>query len=194
MLGSGPAGHRDPVTPGYASPVEWIVRALVVLGFIAIFLRFAPRDEAGRAQLPRVIDDSIGMWALRRLAGRNLGDWTDDLEVVDGSAAMALERRLGSIGGGRPSGQMSSAATRYAASAARFQALGIRPAGSVARQRRPGARPLGRVQIGSGLEAQPAEPFVLERRLAATAAALVLVIVGIVVVLASRAPSGAHLT
>ncbi len=58
------------------------------------------RDEAGRAQLPRVIDDSIGMWALRRLAGRNLGDWTDDLEVVDGSAAMALERRLGSIGGG----------------------------------------------------------------------------------------------
>ena len=49
--------------------VEWIVGALVVLGFVAIAVRFLPRDAAGQVRLPRVVEDSIGMWAVRRLTG-----------------------------------------------------------------------------------------------------------------------------
>jgi hypothetical protein len=61
--------------------VEWLVGALAVLGFIAIIVRFVPRDEAGQVRLPRIVDDSIGMWALRRLTGRRLGmlEADDDL-------------------------------------------------------------------------------------------------------------------
>jgi hypothetical protein len=60
--------------------VELLVGALVVLGFLAILARMLPRDAAGRAVLPRIVDDSIGMWALRRLTGRPLWErpWDDD--------------------------------------------------------------------------------------------------------------------
>ncbi len=44
--------------------------AFAVLGFLAIIGRFLARDASGEIRLPRVVDDSIGMWALRRLTGR----------------------------------------------------------------------------------------------------------------------------
>lgn len=50
--------------------MEFVVGALAVLGLVAIVARFSPRDASGELQLPRIIDDSIGMWALRRLTGR----------------------------------------------------------------------------------------------------------------------------
>jgi hypothetical protein len=60
--------------------VELIVAALVLLGFVAIITRFITRDEAGQLRLPRVVDDSIGMWALRRITGRRLWErpWDDE--------------------------------------------------------------------------------------------------------------------
>lgn len=74
--------------------MEFIVGALVVLGFLAIIARFFARDASGRVQLPRVVDESIGMWALRRLTGRRLGmrddpELDDDL-VVGGNAAAPI--------------------------------------------------------------------------------------------------------
>ncbi len=54
--------------------MEWLVGALVVLGFLAIIARFLTRDASGEIRLPRIVDDSVGMWALRRLTGRPLGD------------------------------------------------------------------------------------------------------------------------
>jgi hypothetical protein len=62
--------------------VELLVGALVVLGFLAILIRFLPRDTAGRVQLPRIIDQSIGMWLLRRAIAGRRGDgaWDDEVE------------------------------------------------------------------------------------------------------------------
>ena len=145
--------------------MEWIVGALAVLGFIAIALRFVPRDDAGRAQLPRIIDDSIAMWALRRLTGRPFGDGIDRLDATN-------------------------AGTRFAASASRLRALGIPPASSVSTRRRPRTVPVGSALVRSRHEDRPVEPFVLQRRVAAAAAALLLAIVGVVVVLASGGLSG----
>ena len=60
--------------------MELIVAALVLFGFVAIITRFITRDEAGQLRLPRVVDDSIGMWALRRITGRRLWErpWDDE--------------------------------------------------------------------------------------------------------------------
>lgn len=79
MLGSAPpvadgVGQRS----GYRQLVELIVGALVVLGFLAILTRFIARDPSGEIVLPRVIDDSIGMWVLRRVTRRRL--WERPLE------------------------------------------------------------------------------------------------------------------
>jgi hypothetical protein len=62
--------------------VEILVGALVVLGFLAILVRFIGRDASGEIRLPRVVDDSIGMWTLRRITGRRLGarEWGDEIE------------------------------------------------------------------------------------------------------------------
>ena len=63
--------------------MEFLVGALVVLGFLAILIRFIGRDSSGQVRLPRVVDDSIGMWTLRRITGRRLGAraWDDEIEA-----------------------------------------------------------------------------------------------------------------
>jgi hypothetical protein len=149
--------------------VEWIVGALVVLGFFAIFVRFAPRDEAGRARLPRIVDDSIGMWALRRLTGRPLWD-----------------------GGmlGDPAAAAGSAPTsRYLASTSRLRQLGVRPAQSLSPRHVAVTRPIGNATVDRR-QARPAATVVLQRRLAAIAAVLVVGVVVLAMVMAPRATSG----
>jgi len=91
--------------------VEWIVGALVVLGFVAIVVRFVPRDEAGGARLPRIVNDSIGMWALRRITRRPSG--------AAGTSGAAQSTSLDS--------------SRFVVSASRLQAIGVRPAGAARR-------------------------------------------------------------
>lgn len=160
MLGSRPAGWDTPVLGGMSTPVEWIVGALVVLGFIAIVVRFVPRDEAGRALLPRLVDDSIGMWALRRITRRPLGS---------GGA--------GTSGAGGPA---YPASTRFVVSAARLQALGVR---------RAGAARLGSAGRRQGRR-DAADSLKLQRRLAAIAAVLVIGVVALAVVLILLGPRG----
>jgi hypothetical protein len=89
--------------------VEWIVGALAAFGLIAVVLRFVARDEAGELALPRIVDESVGMWALRRVTGRPLGDrsrrrglaglvaqYPAELHpVADLVARMAARRRAG---------------------------------------------------------------------------------------------------
>lgn len=52
--------------------MELLVAVLVILGFVAIAIRFGLRGPSGPARLPRIVDDSIGMWLLRRVTGRPL--------------------------------------------------------------------------------------------------------------------------
>ena len=49
---------------------ELIAVAVVAFGFGAIAVRFIPRDERGSPRLPRIVDESVGMWAIRRALGR----------------------------------------------------------------------------------------------------------------------------
>ncbi|HSL33570.1 MAG TPA: PKD domain-containing protein [Candidatus Limnocylindrales bacterium] len=64
-------------------PLEPIVVAFAVAGVVAVVFRFLPRDASGARRLPRRIDESVGMWAIRRALGRptdvpdDPADWTD---------------------------------------------------------------------------------------------------------------------
>ena len=82
--------------------MELIVGVLVVLGFLAVVTRFFARDASGEIRLPRIVDDSIGMWALRRITGRRLGEraWDDEIRddlPVDSGASAATRAALGAI-------------------------------------------------------------------------------------------------
>jgi hypothetical protein len=105
--------------------VELIVGALVVLGFVAIVARFITRDETGQIRLPRIVDDSIGMWALRRITGRRLWErpWDDEQPEqieLDPTSSDPTRAALGTIARANatdPSlGPAKVAATRYVAS------------------------------------------------------------------------------
>jgi PKD domain-containing protein len=81
--------------------VELIVGTLFVLGMLAIAIRFAPRAPSGEVLLPRVIENSIGMWALRRLTGRRLAEPPQDAAAADpGLFVEDVERRLAGGGAG----------------------------------------------------------------------------------------------
>ncbi|HZC32155.1 MAG TPA: hypothetical protein VE640_02590, partial [Candidatus Bathyarchaeia archaeon] len=156
--------------------MEWIVGALVVLGFIAVIARFIPRDDAGRARLPAIVDNSIGMWALRRLTGRPLWDGSDRV-------------------GPRTARPAQGASTRYAASPSRLQALGIRPAGATQRStptRRPPMATPARVRVASTHrrpEEHPAGSLVILRRLVAIIAIIAIAAVAIWVAFVPHGPS-----
>jgi hypothetical protein len=82
--------------------VELIVGVLVVLGFLAVVTRFITRDASGEIRLPRIVDDSIGMWALRRVTGRRLWEraWDDEIPddlPTDSNASAATRPALGAI-------------------------------------------------------------------------------------------------
>jgi hypothetical protein len=51
-------------------PLEIVVPAFVVIAFVAIVWRFLPRSADGSVRLPAVIDESIGMWLIRRTVRR----------------------------------------------------------------------------------------------------------------------------
>jgi hypothetical protein len=101
--------------------VEILVGALVVLGFLAILVRFIGRDSSGEIRLPRVVDDSIGMWTLRRITGRRLGarDWGDEIDgdqPLDPNASRVTRAALGATAAADAS--MTTATVASAANAA----------------------------------------------------------------------------
>lgn len=51
-------------------PIDLLALAFVVAGFSAVAFRFAPLDASGARRLPRAVDDSVGMYTIRRLLGR----------------------------------------------------------------------------------------------------------------------------
>lgn len=64
------ATDPDGGPPGYSPLVEWLAAALVVLGLLTVIGRFIVHDASGRVRLPRIVDDSIGMWVLRSIRDR----------------------------------------------------------------------------------------------------------------------------
>ena len=140
--------------------VEVVVGALVIIALIAIVVRFLPRDAAGEPVLPRIIDDSIGLWMLRRMTGRRLGarPWPDD--DWDEEAA-----------------------------AGRVDPAPVQPTRSVVSRYRPPARPVAELAARQAARRRSAEraarAIVWRRRLSALAAlAAALLIVGVVLAVA----------
>jgi hypothetical protein len=62
-------------------PLEIVVPVFVVIAFVAIVLRFLPRSADGSTRLPTVIDESIGMWLIRRAVRRPIRP-SDPLEEI----------------------------------------------------------------------------------------------------------------
>jgi hypothetical protein len=55
--------------------VELVVALIIVLGLGAVAARFLLRSEGSLGlELPQIVDDSVGMYLLRRITGRPLGD------------------------------------------------------------------------------------------------------------------------
>ena len=52
--------------------MELLAAVVIVVGFLAIVVRFIARDPTGEVRLPRIVDESVGMWALRRATGLSL--------------------------------------------------------------------------------------------------------------------------
>ena len=170
--------------------MEWIVGALVVLGFIAIAVRFVPRDAAGRVHLPRLVDDSVGMWALRRLTGQPETDRPDDADR-DASATPPSgqpHREPATRFDAAPIGPVPIAPTRFVASGSPTQP-GPMGAMGASTARRPVTSPIIELKI-SRRRPRSNTGVAMERRLVAIAAVLLLGVILLGVALAPRSPRG----
>ena len=122
--------------------MELLVGIVMVTGLAAIAARFLLDTGSGHGVvLPRVVDDSIGMWILRRMTGRPLGDRRRDETPAGPRSAgprpfdAAMARRIGI----RPAGEVVPAPRALAGA-------WIEP--SSASDSRPSAR-VGLVALGS---------------------------------------------
>ena len=170
--------------------VEWIVGALVVLGFIAIALRFVPRDAAGRARLPRIVEESIGMWAVRRLTGQAASNRLDDGDTDGPATPVDREprREPASRFDAAPIGPAPIAPTVFVPSGSPTPA---RPMGDIGARaaRQPVTSPIIELKV---LRRRPRRNanVAMERRLVVLAALLVVGLVVLGIVLAPRSPRG----
>jgi PKD domain len=170
--------------------VEWIVGALVVLGFIAIAVRFVPRDAAGRARLPRMVEESIGMWAVRRLTGQadtnrqDSGDRDGPATPVDREPRPEPASRFDAA----PIGPAPIAPTVFVPSGSPTQA---RPMGDIGAgsARRPVTSPIIELKV-LRRRPRPSANVAMERRLVVLAALLVVGLIVLGIVLAPRSPRG----
>ena len=71
------------------TPVEIVAIVFVVGSFVAIGARFTPRDAFGVRRAPRPIDDSVGMYAVRRLRRRST---LTEADIVQPSLEEILQR------------------------------------------------------------------------------------------------------
>jgi hypothetical protein len=85
-------------------PIDLLVLGFVAAGYVAIVLRFAPRDASGKRRLPQAVDDSVGMFTIRRLLGRPT-DLPDEEPQVFAAVPTPREvaYRIGADGASRPS-------------------------------------------------------------------------------------------
>jgi hypothetical protein len=55
-------------------PLQAVVIAFLVIALVAIGWRFMPRSADGSMRLPTLLDESVGMWLIRRALGREGAD------------------------------------------------------------------------------------------------------------------------
>ena len=153
-------------------PIEIVALTFVVVAFTAIGARFMARDADGRAQLPAIVDRSVGAYLFRRLTGRPTSTRRRHTQrpriSIDGRADV-------------PSGPPLIQPTRLVVASARRPPEPARPVGTAHR-----VVPAG---IGGPPRKRPSA-LVLQRQAAATLAVSVLVLMVIGVVLAPHGLEG----
>ena len=63
--------------------MELVVGVLLVPALVVVVARFIVRADDGPVRLPRIVDDSIGMYVLRGITGRPLGRSPDPARAAD---------------------------------------------------------------------------------------------------------------
>jgi hypothetical protein len=116
-------------------PLDLLALAFVVAGFIAVAFRFAPLDASGARRLPRAVDDSVGMYTIRRLLGRptDAPDAVPDSRVVEPpprEIATSLDRESASPAAPLPALAIDDVAPLVGRPIAPIAAHAVAPAGA----------------------------------------------------------------
>jgi outer membrane biosynthesis protein TonB len=164
-------------------PLELIVLAFVVGAFVAIAARFMPRDAAGRRRLPRTVDESIGMFVLRRALGRPT-EAASDREAAQAEAAAHVDEDAIAYRIGVPAAPQPTVPTRFVVSQAPLQAHRIPPVVPIATRPVAGGRP----------QARRGGVLMLQRRFAALGTLLAVLLVALAALSLPRAPEEAVLS
>jgi hypothetical protein len=164
-------------------PLELVVMGFVVTAFAAIGLRFAPRDAAGARRLPRVVDESVGMYMVRQALRRPTAS-AADREAARAEADAKAEQDVIAYRIGVPGAPPPTVPTRFVVSKAPPQAHPIPPVVPVATRPVASARPMARK---SG--ALP-----LQRRIAGVMTVLVVVLAAFAAQSLPRGPQGGVLS
>jgi hypothetical protein len=83
--------------------VEIVVWAALAIAVVAILGHFLLRSGGGELVLPRIVDESIGMWILRKVTGRRL--WEREPEEADDEASAGVPVMAAPAATRPPSGQ-----------------------------------------------------------------------------------------
>jgi hypothetical protein len=164
-------------------PLELVVMGFVVAAFAAIGLRFAPRDAVGARRLPRVVDESVGMYMVRQALRRPTAS-AADREAARAEADAKAEQDAIAYRIGVPGAPPPTVPTRFVVSKAPPQAHPIPPVVPVATRPVASARPMARK---SG--ALP-----LQRRIAGVLTVLVVVLAAFAAQSLPRGPQGGVLS
>jgi len=119
-------------------PLEIVVPVFVVIAFVAIVWRFLPRSADGSMRLPAVIDESIGMWLIRRVVRRPIrpADPLEEIAIAEPDAD-EIAYRIGVPGAPPP-----TLPSRFVVAQAPTRTPGLDVRDGLAR-RRPARRPSG---------------------------------------------------
>jgi hypothetical protein len=166
--------------------LQLLIIPFVVIAFVAIVWRFLPRAEDGSIRLPRVIDDSVGMWVIRSALGRET-DAPDPDDVIPEPAADEIAYRIG-VPGAPPPTVPTPAVVSGAASRAE-PVLSPSPRGPV-----PPIGPVAGDGSGGRRRTRPTGALAAQRRWAGAVALAAVAVAVTTLVLASRQLDGAVLS
>ena len=173
---------------------EFIVVAFVAVGLVAIAVRFVPRDENGARRFPRVIDESIGMAAIRALLRlRPVRQRAPEAATAEAAVdapfeptAEEIAYRIGVAGTPAP-----TIPTRLIVSTGSLQA---HPPAIPTLQRASLTAVRGQLAERPRVHAHPASSLGLQRRIAGVVAAFAVLIAAVGLVFAPRGIEGGVLS
>src|SRR4051794_3612850 len=160
-------------------PLELVVVSFSVVAFGAIIFRFLPQDETGARHLPQVIDESVGMYTIRRTL-RLSTDAASDREAARADAEAKAEQAAIAYRIGVPGAPAPTLPSRLVVSRSTPQAHQIPPVSPIATRAIVRARP----------QARKSGALPLQRRLAGLATVLVVLLVAFAAQSLPRGPEG----